>query len=617
MNFHRNPKPVFHRRQVPAQARSQTRSRPVPAPTLGWVSAQNEAAMKPGTAVVLDNWFPTQTGIRLFGGSQLHATVSEAGEPCESLMPYIGGATRKLFASTDGNIIEITSPTTTTDEDAAAVSGQTSDYYSSINFSTAGGNYLYAVNGTDDALLYDGTNWDAVNTAALSTLSFDAQTGNFTVGQVVTGTTSGAFGTLERQTDAGTTGTLYLRGISGGPFQNNEAITDPLGGAAVVDGTAATFVGAFTNVDTADLSHVNAYRNRLYFVEVGTLNVWYQATDALTGAASQLSLAGVFKQGGAVLFTATWSLDAGDGLDDKFVVVSTEGEVAVYQGSDPSDSTTWSLVGLYEVAPPLGKNAYMRAGGDLLILTTLGAVPISQAIVKDKAALALAAISKNIAPDWTAEARSRSTVPWEIAKWPSRAMTLITNPVASDSTPAQCMVVNSETGAWCRRTGWDARCVALHNDQVYFGTNAGTVFKADIGGLDNGDTYTCRAAFAWDHVGAPGLEKTVVSARAQFKTSTPVNPQLSVSTDYATSWPHAPAAGDEPSTTSQWDVGLWDVAIWDEAGVTAMVNTRWNSIGASGFVVSAQVQVTCGTTATPSTELVIFEMLSENGEVMT
>lgn len=79
-------------------------------------------------------------------------------------------------------------------------------------------------------------------------LAFDGQTGDFTLGQVVTGTTSGATGTLVAQTDAGATGTLYLTGVVG-TFEDNEAITDPITGAAVVNGTAASSPVAYLKYD--------------------------------------------------------------------------------------------------------------------------------------------------------------------------------------------------------------------------------------------------------------------------------------------------------------------------------------------------------------------------------
>lgn len=67
-------------------------------------------------------------------------------------------------------------------------------------------------------------------------LAYDTQTGNFTVGQVVTGGTSNATGTIVQDLDGGSTGTLVLSGVSG-TFQDNETITDPITGSAAANGT--------------------------------------------------------------------------------------------------------------------------------------------------------------------------------------------------------------------------------------------------------------------------------------------------------------------------------------------------------------------------------------------
>jgi len=65
-------------------------------------------------------------------------------------------------------------------------------------------------------------------------LAYDGQTANFTVGQTVTGGTSGATGVIVADTDAGATGTLGVIAVTG-TFADNEVITDPLGGAATAN----------------------------------------------------------------------------------------------------------------------------------------------------------------------------------------------------------------------------------------------------------------------------------------------------------------------------------------------------------------------------------------------
>lgn len=533
---------AFRRVPSPQRAAKQDNFKPkaFPSPTKGWLSAVNLADVPPGYAYTLENWFPTSTGIKLRGGNQKFATTGTTSQPLKSAMSYIGGTTRKMFAACNGKIFDVTTPVDNTTIPAAAVTGQTSDYYSYLNFATVGGNFMTVVNGSDYMQSFNGATWTQIT---------------------------------------------------------------------AVSATAIT--GVATNL----LSHVWSYRNRQWFVEAGTMRAWYLPVDSIGGAASSLSLAGVFQLGGHLVLGATWSTDTGNGLDDKVVFISSEGEYAIYQGSDPSSATTWSLVGRYVGSPPLGlnQNGYMRAGADLLILTEAGIVPMSAIQLKDPAALSLSAVSRAIAPDWVAEARTRRTLPWEIIKWPSRQMAIVNCPVTGPTTPAISFVVNLETGAWCKYTGWDTRCLVLHDDYVYFGTNTGTLQQADITGADDGALIYHTYIGHFDHLGAIGYNKTVIQARATFRTFSTFIPQLSVSTDYVLDLPTPPNAAVVSDTSGVWDVGLWDVALWDTGQSYSTFSTRWVSIGQSGESHAPQVQVTSGSTSSPSAELILLQVISEQG----
>ncbi|MBX5206689.1 hypothetical protein [Rhizobium sp. NZLR11] len=510
-----------------------------PAPTRGWVVNENLALAQPGGASMLDNWFPTATGIRLRGGSLKYATISSG--PVLRMWTYKSGQVEEFFASDAANIFNITTVADASVIPTAAVTGQTSGYYSTAQIGTAGGtNYLYAVNGTDSARLYDGSTWTAIT------------------------------------------------GVS---------------------------TPAITGVTTSTLSFVWLYASRLYFVKKDTMSAWYLPVDSIGGAAAEFSLAGIFQEGGYLLFGGKWSLDSGDGLDDKCVFVSSEGEVAVYQGLYPGDSG-WQKVGVYKIAPPLGPNATMQAGGDLLIATEAGIVPISDAVRKDVAALDLSAVSRNIDTEWRAEVSRRRSMPWEIIKWPTRNMMVVSLPVTDSSVNAYCFAANLQTGAWAGRfTGWNTRCIGHYADNGYFGTNTGTIHRMDTTGSDDGATYVSTYVGLPDHLDSPGLTKTVHQARAVFKSNVPFLPKISASTDYQIDLPTPPSSVTN-FTVDVWDSGLWDVAKWD-AGSISQTSTQWVSIGKTGFSVSPQVQITCGVTPTPTTELVTFDMLFENGSVMT
>ena len=526
----------FRRVAVPAQTRGRSRTHTFPAPIRGWISNENLASAMPGGAYQLDNFFPTLTGIRLRGGSKKYATLSSGA--VTSLFSYRVGTAEKFFGTDVSNIFDISSINDADTIPTAAVSGQTSGHYATAQIGTSGGDFLYAVNGSDDAQLYNGSGWQAVNEAS-----------------------------------------SY----------------------------------AITGVNTANLSFVWVFANRLFFVEKGTMNAWYLPASSIAGAASKLPLASVFQKGGSLLFGGTWSLDSGSGLDDKCVFVSTTGEVVIYQGSDPASVSTWSKVGVYEISAPLGMNATMKAGGDFVIATQEGMVPLSQAIQKDAAALSLSAISRQIEPDWAAEAGSRSSKPWHVLKWPSNNMAVVALPVSGGGKP-YCFAVNLETGAWARFTGWDTECAGLYNSVGYFGTSDGRVMQMETGGRDDGSPYTGVCVGLFDHLRAPAAQKTVHAARTVFRTASPIRPQVSVSTDYTVSTPAPPNSIDD-YTTDEWDVGLWDVATWD-VGTDLETVTTWHSIGRTGFAIAPQLQITSGVTPTPKVELVAMDMMFETGGVM-
>ncbi|MBL4704711.1 MAG: hypothetical protein JKY54_09325 [Flavobacteriales bacterium] len=80
--------------------------------------------------------------------------------------------------------------------------------------------------------------WDA---GVLSTLDYDAQTGNFTPGLLLTGGTSAATAIIVADKDDGATGTLTIRKING-IFQNDETITDSSTGSATSNGVVSSIM---------------------------------------------------------------------------------------------------------------------------------------------------------------------------------------------------------------------------------------------------------------------------------------------------------------------------------------------------------------------------------------
>lgn len=409
----------------------------------------------------------------------------------------------------------------------------------------------------------------------------------------VTGLTSGDYA----YTQYGTAGGDYLLAVNG---------ADDL---QMYDGATWTAIDsasspAITGVATSDLSHVWAYGQRIWFVEKDSLNIWYLPADSIAGAATQFSLAGIFSEGGKVLFGARWSLDAGDGLDDVCVFMSDQGEVAVYEGTDPGSASTWRKVGVYRLPRPLGKRALVQAGGDLLIATETGLIPLSSALKTDLGAMETIAVSRSINPYWLQQASSLSAKGWEIQKDEKAGVMVVSQPDPTGGS-AYCLFVNLTTGAWSRATGWDTQCLAVFQGRTYFGSLGGGIFLADETGSDDGGAYVATYIGQFDFLGQYGVQKTTKQMRPLFKFSTAIAPLVTSLADYNTALPPTPSIAAE-GDAEVWDSGLWDQATWD-ASVQKQITARWYSAAATGATIAPAIQLAFQNTRKPDVEMVAID----------
>jgi hypothetical protein len=564
-----------------------------PAPTKGWVQSGNITVAAPDQAEVLDNIFPTAQGGRVRGGSTVYADI---GAAIVQMMVY-SASTDDLFAATASGIYDadrINGGGTA----FADVAGMTSGAWSAAQIATSGGSFNVMVNGADYAHYYDGSTHYPINDVAVNNVPYDTLTTAFSVGETVTGGTSGATAVIHSivQTSA-TAGTLRVGAITSGPFQNNETLTSA-GGAALANGASgAGSAVTITGVDTRTLNQVFLHKRRLFFVEENSTSVWYLPAGAIGGAATELPLGDRFKRGGYVSF--------GAGLDDVCIIVSSNGEIAVYEGDDPSDANSWRIVGIYEISRPLNKSAYFKAGGDLAILTEDGIIPVSEALRKDRAALQAVAISYPIEDAWKAAVANRTTsFPIQPTLWQSQAMLLIGIPGPGGI----AYVANARTGAWCRYTGWDVRCGAVSNDRLYFGTNAGKVMRGQQGGTDDGAAYTAKYVPKFTEGGTAQV-KVANFAGVTVKAAERPNFRMACFSNYEIGT-YPVATPLVASGADTWGTGVWGDFVWG-GGAAEKAFTVWKKVGAVGNALAPAVVVTVNQTSTPAFEILATRLRFE------
>lgn len=549
----------------------------MPAPVGGWNARDSLASMNPLDAPILTNYWPTPSEVTTRLGYSNWATGFPG--PVMTVADYTptsGGS--KLFAASGTGIYDATAGGAI---GAAVVSGLTSVYFQQIQFSTPGGNFLYMVNGADSPKLYNGTAWASITDGTGAAITSITR-----VGTLATLTTTTPHGLV-------TGNTIIVSGAT--PAQYNGTYVITVTGAntftyvmASDPGSSAAPVGSYTNspaitgVTTANLIHINAFKQRLFFVEKNSMNAWYLPVQSVGGAASKLDFTSVFKKGGYLMAMGTWSLDGGYGMDDYAVWVTSRGEMAVYKGTDPSSASTWALVGVYEMGAPLGRKCFQKMGSDLLYIGKDGVSPLSKCLQStriDKKSNLTDKIQFAIS---NASSLYDSNTGWELCVYPLDNMLVLNVPVSSAAQEQYCM--NTITGSWTRFTGWAANTFELWNDRLYFGGNT-VVSKAWDTYADNGTLINAEAVQAFAYFGNH-QNKHFRAARPVLTVNGPLGVRIGINTDFdVTSYLSQPTFAT--SDAAIWDTSLWDVGVWGSDGE---VRKDWQYVGGMGIAASMHIK---------------------------
>jgi hypothetical protein len=555
----------------------------VPAPLGGWNARDSLAEMNPMDAVEMVNFFPTPSDILMRKGYTQHST-GITGE-VQTLMNYATGTAQALFAVANNVIYNATTSTAT-----SVYTGITNSKFQHVNFTNSAGNqFLSAVNGEDAALIYNGTNWiKAAPTDTAQTISTITRggTGNLTA----TLTTASAHGlvsgnqvVISGATESNYNGTYLITVVDGTTFTYTMA-TAPAADATVV-GTYAIIHG-ITGVNSNSFINVNVFKERLFYVEKNTMNVWYLNTKAVSGAASKLDFGSVAKMGGFIQAMGTWTIDAGQGVDDYAVFVTNMGEVIVYEGTDPSSITTWALRGVWQLGQTFNRRCFTKFGGDLLLITQEGLLPLASALQSSRLDPRIALTDKIYGAFAQATSLYSTNFGWEIQYF-ARANMLIVN--VPTNIGKEQYVMNNITKSWGRFTGIPATTFEVHNESLYFGGD-GYVGKFWDTFADNGNVINATVQQAYNYFDNRGQNKRFTLVRPIFLTDNGLPSVLcAINTDFDTQ----SQLGQVSFNPSALSVGLWDVGTWDNNywGGTLAVNKDWQGVSGIGYCASISLNV--------------------------
>lgn len=350
------------------------------------------------------------------------------------------------------------------------------------------------------------------------------------------------------------------------------------------DGTTLTAT-SISGATSADLSHATTHKGRVIYIEKDSQSFWYPSAGAYAGAMTEFDLSEFTTTGGYLLYLISWSRDGGSGVDDLAAFVFDTGEVIVYAGSDPGSSTDWAMLGRFLIGAPLGRKSAIKVGGDVIIATVEGYVPLSAAL-QEGSYSEQAHFSYMIDPAVKEAAQKyKSNFGWEAVHWPQASMFLVNVPIsATESVQHQR---NTTKGGWSKFQGMDASCFTVYASNLYFGSPDGYIYKV-AGSSDQGAFIPFEGIQAFNYFGGPHRKKQITAVEPITSYGYPKYITSHWHADHNITVLDAYDAPPEP-VSADWDVGEWDVASWVNV-VSGAKTARRNSSG-MGYALAHEMRL--------------------------
>lgn len=230
-------------------------------------------------------------------------------------------------------------------------------------------------------------------------------------------------------------------------------------------------------VDPARFVFVTVWKNWVLFVEKDTSKMWFgNATRALYGTVTSWDFGAQFPHGGNLVGLWGSTGDYGVGLDDHLVAISSSGDVVVYKGSDPNDATKFAIVGTYFVGGvPAGRRIAYPYNGDLLILGSIGIVPLSKLANGGDWTDPAKYATRNIGNLFSKLVTTYGTIKgWSLCVHPEDNALIVTTPVADGQATTQ-LAMSLSTGGWAQYRDLPILSQDAWGRKLYFGTADGRV----------------------------------------------------------------------------------------------------------------------------------------------
>lgn len=353
--------------------------------------------------------------------------------------------------------------------------------------------------------------------------------------------------------------------------------------------TCSAIVWTGSGLTNTNLVNVALVRNRLWFCENSSADVWYGDVGQIAAASAltkfQLSQ---IASGGICMAVGSWSrVDSGDGADDLTVFMMSTGEAIVYQG-DPS--TSFSLVGKYQTAPPIGRQCLFKVGGELVAVTRLGFMPMSAAVQQQVGkSLDFSSVDPwgKIAPGVVTDAASyASNGGWHGCL--HNGIVYVNVPKTPGVVSLQRVLV-TRNGAWTDYTKLNASSLCSFGGDLYFGAQTGGKVFKQTGVSDNGESIIASASGAFIYPTSAKNTNIYTAARPKLQADGTVSGLIGVDTDFVVRSLSGTSVNliDTGSSESAWG-NPWNTTPW---GIRSAADNKWFTVTGEGKAVSVRLRV--------------------------
>ena len=402
-----------------------------------------------------------------------------------------------------------------------------------------------------------------------------------------------ANGNVYDVTSSGAVGSAVVTGLSNSKWQYCNIATGGGNFLSMANGVDAprNYNGSvwstptITGVTATTLESPILYAQRQFFIGKNTLKTWYLPVDSIAGAANAVDIAPYATKGGYIVSHGTWTIDAGQGVDDHYVIMTSKGQVIVYQGIDPSNANSWSMVGVWDIGSPVGPRSLYKYAGDMLVVCQDGVIPMSAALQSSRVNPKVAITDKIQYAISEAITSYGANFGWQLLYVPTINQLWLNVPVEEGKNQQQ-YVMNTISGSWCNYSGWNANCFELFQDNPYFGGD-GFVGKAWDTNADNGTNIDAYGLQAFNSFNGAGTLKRFTMSRPILRSDGVPAIYAGIDVDFNLNDLSAPLT-TSPSLFGTWDSSLWDEANW---GGALQVIQNWQGIHGVGYYGAPIVKV--------------------------